>query len=180
MYIPLINEGLLTFFHETLQLVFPPGITFTMRWAPPARMVYLVFFLTMGRARDYVTGDTITSTDYGFYHRGGLGSFIKKTDAMRWHWDPMVESIFLVEYPHHLVATHNKAMILELYNNAVDPITGLPITVVQDFSIWVFECNEEEFKDVEQYFRGYYNYYHTLGGMSKQQLERFLLKTERR
>jgi len=148
-------------------LIFPPGFRGVLTYAPPAHVVYLIFGITMGSARDFATGDTLVTDDYGFYHRGGLSDLTRKKEAMLWHFDPMVESIYLPEYPHHLICTENRPMVLEFFNN-----TGL--TVIQDFSVWIFECSDEDWADVEQYFRGIYNLFHALGGMTTQQVASLL------
>jgi len=153
LYLPLIESGLLKFWHETIVLISPPGFTFVMRYAPTRGMVYLCFGLTMGRPRDFATGDVLVTNDYGFYHMGGVMG--RKREAMKWHLDPMVESIYLYEYPHHLWMTETKPMTMEFFNNAVDPVTGVPITVFHDFSAWIFECNVDEYEIVKMYFAGF-------------------------
>ena len=130
----------------------------------------------MGKPRDYATGDVLTTDDYGFYHRGGLSDLTRRREAMRWHWDPAVESIWgIPEYPHHLICTESRPMILEFYNNIDQDGDGVPDTaVIQDFTVWIFECSEEDWADVEQYFRGIYNYYHALGGISLSEIRKAL------
>jgi len=66
-------------------------------------------------------------------------------------------------------------MILEFYNNIDADNDGVPdTTVIQDFSVWIFECSDEDWADVEQYFRGIYNYYHALGGISLSEIRKAL------
>jgi len=55
--------------HNTMLLIFPPGARATLTYRPREGYVYLVFGMTMGRVRDYETGDTLTTDDYGFWHR---------------------------------------------------------------------------------------------------------------
>jgi len=54
-------------------------------------MVYLIFGITMGKPRDYATGNVLTTDDFGFWHKGGLSDLTRKRECMRWHWDPAVE-----------------------------------------------------------------------------------------
>jgi hypothetical protein len=75
---------------------------------------------------------------------------------MRWHWDPAVESIYEYEYPHWLEVTRDDPAELEFYNN-----TGL--TVIQDFSIWIFECALEHWPIVRQYLKGLFRTFYEKG-----------------
>ena len=133
------RSQILTFWHETLLLIFPAGMPpFTLTYRPREDFMYLVFGMTMGRPRDYVTGDILTTDDYGFWHRHS---------QMRWHWDPATESIYEFEYPHWLEVTRDDPAEMEFYNN-----TGR--TVIQDFSIWMLECSRNNWVIVQQYLRG--------------------------
>jgi len=143
IYIPLINAGLLRLWHDTIQYVFPPNSTLTVRWRPSLRMIYLVFGMTYGHPRDFNTGNVITSTNFGYRH--------EHRDLV-WHWDPMTESIFYYRHPYHLKVTRDNPLITKWYNN-----TGL--TMIQDFTIWLFECDERDWDEIEKYFDGIYLYY---------------------
>jgi len=63
-----------------------------------------------------------------------------------------------VEYPHWLEVTEDDPVELSFYNN-----TGL--TVIQDFSIWIFECALDHWPIVQRYLRGLYNLFSFLGGL---------------
>jgi hypothetical protein len=119
-------------------LIFPPGAEVTITYRPRDGYIYLIFGMTLGKPRDYATGDVLTTDDYGFWHRHS---------QMRWHWDPQVESIYEFEYPHWLEVTEDDPAELAFYNR-----TGL--TVIQDVSIWIFECAEEHWPIVQQYLKG--------------------------
>jgi len=57
---------------ETMLFIFPPGARITVTYRPRTGYMYLVFGLTMGKVRDYATGDVLTTDDYGFWHRATL------------------------------------------------------------------------------------------------------------
>jgi len=92
LLLPLVAKGIvdperaqvLTFWHDTMLFIFPPSARVTVTYRPRTGYVYLVFGMTMGKVRDYDTGDVLTTDDYGFWHRHS---------QMRWHWDPGVESV---------------------------------------------------------------------------------------
>jgi len=153
LILPFVAKGIirgsqiLTFWHDTFLYVFPTGARVTVTYKPRERYLYLIFGVTMGRPRDYDTGDILTTDDYGFWHRHS---------QMRWHWDPAVESIYEIEYPHFLEVTRDDPMELYFYND-----TGL--TVIQDFSVWMFECAEEHWPMVQRYLRGWFNYFYERG-----------------
>ncbi len=118
------NDQLLTFWHDTLYYIFPPGTDITITYRPRVGYQYLVFGMTLGRVRDFATGNVLATDDYGFWHSHA---------QMRHHWDPGVESIYEFDYPHWLEITDLLPLSLRFVNN-----TGL--TIIQDFSIWLFEC----------------------------------------
>ena len=154
-----LPEQVLTFWHETLLFVFPPGARVTLTYAPRPGYMYLVFGMTMGKVRDFATGDVLTTDDYGFWHRHG---------QMRFHWDPGVESIYDFEYPHWLELTEEDPAELAFYNN-----TGL--TVIQDFSIWLFECGAPQWREhVVPYLKGHYMLFDTIGRMSEAELRKMV------
>lgn len=136
-----VPEQILTFWHDTYLYIFPPGAQVTVTYRPRPGFLYLVFGMTMGKPRDFATGDTLTTDDYGFYH---------EHPQMKWHWDPATESIYDFDYPHWLEVTDDKPVTLSFYNNS-----GL--TIIQDFSIWLFECGELQWtKHAVPYLRGLY------------------------
>jgi len=149
LLIPLISANYpeespyLRFWHDTRVMIFPPNTSFTMVWNPPEGKTYIVFAITMGKPRDYYTGDVLVTDDFGFYHR--------HDPQMVWHWDPCVESIYEIEqYPHYLEVERGTPLDLYFYNN-------LDITVIWDFSVWLFECRDEDLPKVRRYLRGLFN-----------------------
>jgi len=95
----------------------------------------------LGRVRDFATGNVLATDDYGFWH---------EHSQMKYHWDPGVESIYDHDYPHWLEVTGDMPVTLRFVNN-----TGL--TVIQDFSIWLFECGELQWrKHALPYLKGLY------------------------
>jgi len=139
IYIPLFHMDILEKeWHDTFIIDMPANSSLTMRWHPTQGMVYLVYGLTMGRPRDYITRDIIVSTDFGFY---------VKHEKMKWHWNPLMESIFEVETPFHLIVTHAKPLVFEFYNNT-------DLRIVNDFTLWLFECANTSIPILNQYLRG--------------------------
>lgn len=137
LYMPLVTSGLLRLWHDNRRYVFPPNSKATFRWAPSGRMIYLVFGLTFGIPRDNV-GNAVITRLFGFKH---------KHSEMLWHTDHMVESVYLYRHPHHQKVTRNDPLILEWFNNG-------GVTLIEDVTIWLFECNEEDWSIVEKYFEG--------------------------
>ena len=135
------NDQVLKFWHDTVLYVFPPGANVTIQYTPRIGYKYLVFGMTLGPVRDFTTGDQLTTDDYGFFH---------EHSQMRWHWDPGVESIYEFDYPHWLEVTDIDPVTLRFYNNTAR-------TIIQDFSIWLFECPEGSWiKYVVPYLKGIY------------------------
>jgi len=152
-------EQVLTFWHDTMLMIFPPGARLTMIYRPREGYRYLIFGVTMGKVRDYETGDTLTTDDYGFWHRHS---------QMRWHWDPGVESIYEFEYPQWIEVTRDDPCEFEFYND-----TGL--TIIQDFSVWLFECGEAQWRQyVKPYLKGWYNLFTALGKLKVEEAVKFL------
>jgi len=142
------EEQILTFWHDTVLIITPPGASFTITYKPRTGYVYLVWAITFGKPRDYATGDVLTTDDYGFWHRHS---------QIRWHWDPQVESLYEVDpYPLWAEITTDDPHEMEIYN-----YTGL--TIIQDFSIWIFECAEEHWPIVRQYLKGLYKTFYEKG-----------------
>lgn len=149
LLIPLISANYptespyLRFWHDTRVMIFPPNFAFPMVWNPPEGKTYIVFALTMGKPRDFYTGDVLVTDDFGFWHR--------HDPQMVWHWDPCVESIYDVEqYPHYLEVERGTPLDLYFYNN-------LGITIMWDVSVWFFECWTRDLAKIRQYFRGIFN-----------------------
>jgi hypothetical protein len=145
------DEQLLTFWHESLLFVFPPGARITITYKPRTGFIYLAWAMTLGKTRDYATGDVLTTDDFYFFHRHS---------QMRWHYDPLLESIYEFEYPHWLEITEDDPAEIEFVNN-----TGL--TVIQDITIWMFECAEEHWPIVQQYLKGLFKTLYERGAESK-------------
>jgi len=55
-------------------LIFPPGARVLLSYTPRPGYVYLCFGITMGKPRDFDTGDVLTTDDYGFWHRAVLNA----------------------------------------------------------------------------------------------------------
>lgn len=154
-----LPEQVLTFWHDTVLFIFPPGARFTLTYRPRSGYKYLVFGMTLGLPRDFVTGDVLTTDDYGFWHRHS---------QMRYHWDPAVESIYEYEYPHWLEVTQDDPAEILFYNNSA-------VTVIQDFSIWLFECGVPQWEEyVKPYLKGWYRLFTALGKMPEARLEKVL------
>ena len=135
------NDQVLKFWHDTVLYIFPPGADVTISYTPRVGFKYLVFGMTLGKVRDFATGNVLTTDDYGFYHAH---------TQMRYHWDPGVESIYDFDYPHWLEVTGDFPVSLRFYNNTA-------LTIIQDFSIWLFECTEGAWiKYVIPYLKGIY------------------------
>jgi hypothetical protein len=67
------------FYHITQLVILPPHIDVTLQWAPSEdNAVQLIFALTFGTPRDFSTGETVYTTDVGFWHRGR---------GMKYHWE---------------------------------------------------------------------------------------------
>lgn len=136
--------GKIYFLHETAYYIFPPGLDITIRWYPEEEdKVYLIFALSFGTPRNYITDEVMYTDKAGFWHRG-LG--------MRWHWDPLVESITGVVYPHVTPALKEEPFELRMYN-----YTDTPIYL--DISVWFFEMDKKTFKEIISSLTGYFKFY---------------------
>ena len=148
LLVPLVAKGVtrlpeqvLTFWRDSLLLTFDPGTTQTLTYTPRAGHVYLIIGITMGKVRDFATGDTLTTDDYGFKHRHG---------QMRWHTDYGVESVYEFTYPQWLEVTTQDPLEMEFFNNSA-------LKIIQDFSIWIYDCGVEQWRDhVLPYLKGLY------------------------
>jgi len=144
---PLVSKGIvreeqiLTYWKDTMLFILPAGARLTLTYKPREGFVY------MGRPRDYITGNILTTDDYGFWHRHG---------QMRWHWDPAVESIYEYEYPYFLEITRDDPLEMEFYNDTA-------VTVIQDISVFLLECSRENWPIVKQYLKGIFNMFYKAG-----------------
>jgi len=135
------NDQVLKFWHDTLVFIFPPGVDITIQYTPRVGYKYLVFGMTLGKVRDFATGNQLITDDYGFWHSHA---------QMRHHWDPGTESIYEFDYPHWLEVTGDFPVTLRFVNNTL-------LTIIQDFSIWLFECTEGAWtKFAVPYLKGIY------------------------
>lgn len=141
------EDSVLVYWHDAMILILPDGSTTTVTYRPREDYIYLIFSLTMGRPRDYDTGDVLTTDDYGFWHRHS---------QMRWHWNPGIEAIYEFKEPQFLKVTRDDAFELEFANN-----TGL--TVIHDLNIHILECSKNSWKTVERYLRGIANTFYEKG-----------------
>lgn len=139
-----MEEQVLTYWHDAMIIILPDGARTTVTYKPRTGYVYLVFGLTMGKPRDYDTGDVLTTDDYGFWHRHS---------QMRWHWNPGLEAIYEFKEPQFLKVTRDDPLELEFVNE-----TGLKI--IHDLNIHLFECSESRWGIVEKYLRGIYSFFY--------------------
>lgn len=128
------------FWHLTSYYILPPGLDVTVQWAPeePDKVI-LIFALSFGKPRNYLTGEVFYTDRAGFWHRGR---------GMKWHWDPLVESITGVVYPHITPATQREPFEIRFVN-----YTDVPIVI--DVSVWMFEYHERDFEDFVEMVGGF-------------------------
>jgi len=127
------------FYHVTQLVILPPRIDVLLQWTPSEdNVVQLIFALTFGTPRDFNTGEVIYTTDAGFWHRGR---------GMKYHWDPLVESIAKIVYPHVTPATKREPFEIRFYNNT-DRVVAI------DISVWVFEYHEDDYRRFLSMVRG--------------------------
>jgi len=168
IFIPLISAeypkeyAKLKFWHDTSIMIFPPGVRLLIQWRPPKGKIYIIFAITFGKPRDYATKEVVITDAFGFWHR--------HDPQMVWHWDPAVESIYLVEtYPHYLEVERGTPIDLYFVNDT-------DMTIVWDFSIWIFECLEADLPLIRQYFRGILNTCLLLGKIKPEEIVEFVKK----
>lgn len=138
----LIGEA--EFLHFTAVYYLPPGLDVTIRWAPEEEdKVFLIFAITFGEPRNYATGEVIFSDEIGFWHRG-MG--------MKLHWDPLVQSIFNITYPHVTPATKENPFEVRFVNRT-------NMMVYMDVSIWYFELTKAKFEALKDFVRGLTNFF---------------------
>ena len=123
------------FLHETSYYILPPKLDITLQWGPEEDdKVFIIFALTFGRPRYYDTMEEVYSDDVGWWHRG-IG--------MKLHWDPAVESIIGICYPHVTPATRDRPFEIRLYNYLDRPI-------IMDISIWFYETTREVYEGIRR------------------------------
>jgi hypothetical protein len=128
------------FYHITQLVILPPRIDVILQWSPADdNVVQLVFAVTFGTPRDFNTGEVVYTTDVGFWHRGR---------GMKLHWDPLVESVLNVVYPHITPATKRDPFEIRFYN-----YTDRVIMV--DVSVWVFEYSITNYDKFLSMIRGF-------------------------
>jgi len=132
------EDPILTYWHDPLIFILPDGSTSTVTYRPRTDYVFLIFSLTLGRPRNYSTGDLVITDDYGFWHRHS---------QMRWHWNPAIESIYLYKEPQFLKVTREDPLELEFSNNA-------GFAIIHDINVHIGECSKGNWPIVEQYLRG--------------------------
>ena len=154
IFIPLITARYpqeapkLRFWRDSEILILGANSSYSTTWNPPQGREYYVFGLTFGRLRDWDTGDVLISDDIGVWHR--------HDPQMVWHLDLAVESLYEFSYPHYLEVERGTPIDLYFYNN-----TGL--TIIWDYSIWIFESKVEDSEDIRKYVKGYFNLFRALG-----------------
>jgi hypothetical protein len=143
--VPLFNEicwylGVCQFYHITSYWVIPPNLDVTIKWAPEEdNVVQVIFALTFGKPRDFYTGEVVYTDQVGFWHRGR---------GMKYHWDPLVESIINVIYPHITPTTKQEYFEVRFINR-----TNRVIAI--DVSIWILEYTRENFERFLSMVRGF-------------------------
>jgi hypothetical protein len=142
---PLFNTvcwylGLCEFYHVTGYYIIPPNLDVTVKWFPEEDdRVHLIFAITFGRPRDLDTGEVVYTDQVGFWHRGR---------GMKYHWDPLVESIVNVVYP-HITPTTKQEYFEVRFINRTNRI------IIVDVSIWIFEYNRENYEKFISMVRGF-------------------------
>jgi len=139
--------GLLTL-HNTAFYIIPPGLDVTILWYPEEEdKVQLIFALSFGRPRNYLTGEVVISDEVGFWHRGS---------GMKLHWDPLTESIFQIVYPHITPATKENPFEVRFVNRT-------NTIVIMDVSIWIFEYHKKDYEEFLEFTRGFVNFFRLFG-----------------
>ena len=147
--VPLVNEfcwhlGTCEFLHETAFYILPPNFDLTLRWGPEKDdKVYLIFALTFGTPRNYITNEPVLSDEIGFWHRG---------KGMLLHWDPLVESILNIAYPHITPATKENPFEIRFVNRKDFP-------VIMDVSVWFFQYHRENYQKFLEFCEGFVNFF---------------------
>jgi hypothetical protein len=132
--------GFCEFYHITAYYILPPGLDITIHWAPEEDgKIQVIFAVTFGTPRDYNTGEVVYSGDVGFWHRG---------KGMKLHWDPLVESILNVVYPHITPTTKQEYFEIRFINRTSR-------VIIVDVSIWIFEYTVHNFQIFLSMVRGF-------------------------
>jgi hypothetical protein len=76
---------------------------------------------------------------------------------MKLHWDPLVESITGIVYPHITPATKEEPFEIRFVNRTTN------ITAIMDVSVWIFEYHKKDYQDFLQFARGFVNLFRLFG-----------------
>ncbi|MEM4975861.1 MAG: hypothetical protein QXT64_00880 [Desulfurococcaceae archaeon] len=140
--------GEIEFLHDTGTYYLPPGLDVTIRWAPEEDgKVFVIFALTFGEPRNLETGEVIYTDQVGFWHRG-LG--------MKLHWDPLTPSILGIVYPHVTPATKENPFEIRFVNRT-------NMMVYMDISVWYMEFTREKFEAMQEFIKGFTNFFRLIG-----------------
>jgi len=140
--------GKCQFYHSSAFYIIPPGLDVTILWYPEEEdKVQLIFALSFGRPRNYLTGEVVISDEVGFWHRGS---------GMKLHWDPLTESIFQIVYPHITPATKENPFEVRFVNRT-------NTIVIMDVSIWIFEYHKKDYEEFLEFTRGFVNFFRLFG-----------------
>jgi hypothetical protein len=143
--VPLLNVvcwylGICEFYHITGYWVIPPNLDVSLKWFPEEDdKVQIIFALSFGKPRDLNTGEVVYTDEIGFWHRGR---------GMKYHWDPLVESIINVIYPHITPTTKQEYFEIRFINRTSR-------VIIIDVSIWIFEYTRENFERFLSMVRGF-------------------------
>jgi hypothetical protein len=153
--------GKCQFYHQSAYWIIPPGLDVTILWYPEEEdKVQLIFALSFGEPRDYVTGEAVFTDEAGFWHRGS---------GMKLHWDPLVPSICRVIYPHITPATKENPFEVRFVNRSNR-------TIILDVSIWIFEYHKKDYADFLEFTRGFVNFFRLFGRFKTLEEAEALLK----
>ncbi|MEM4049240.1 MAG: hypothetical protein QW750_08215 [Zestosphaera sp.] len=132
------------FLHDTSIYYLPPNLDVTIRWGPEEdNKVFLIFAITFGEPRNLATGEVVHTDQIGFWHRG---------PGMKLHWDPLVQSITNITYPHVTPATKENPFEIRFVNR-----TNMFIYI--DVSVWYFEVTKSKYKEIVEFVRGFIDFF---------------------
>lgn len=156
---PLIKLGYMKFWHSTAYYIIPPHFKRRIEWSPADEdTIYHVFAMTFGKPRNYETGEIVYTDKVYFYHRWR---------ECVWHYDPLVESIIQVVYPHEATATIREPLEI-LFVNETDTV------VIMDVSIWLFEYKKDFEPMLNEYLEGIFNFFRAMGKLKVEEIEGFI------